>query len=143
MKKLILTLALGSFLICTSNSFSMGVHKDPIPTEIIKEFSDVLSLFFDHELKLDSTLRESCLQFIEAEVGGKQLTKGKDYAYFHMMWTLTDSLGSYKSEGLTKSLDKTIRQDIYKNYFSRMEGESYWIEVIQKEEKFYLVVALN
>ena len=143
MKKLFLTIALGTFHLCTSNSFSMGVHKEPIPTKIIKEFSNVLSLFFDHELKLDSTLRESCLQFIEAEVGGKQLTKGKDYAYFHMMWTLTDSLGAYKSEDLTNSLDKMIHQDIYKNYFSRMEGESYWIEVIQKEEKYYLVVALN
>ena len=143
MKKLFLTIALGTFLLCTSNSFSMGVNKEPIPTKIIKEFSNVLSLFFDHELKLDSTLRESCLQFIEEEVGGKQLTKGKDYAYFHMMWTLTDSLGSYKSEDLTNSLDKMIHQDIYKNYFSRMEGESYWIEVIQKEEKYYLVVALN
>ena len=60
-----------------------------------------------------------------------------------MMWTLTDSLGTYKSEDLTNSLDKMIHQDIYKNYFSRMEGESYWIEVIQKEEKYYLVVALN
>jgi len=57
--------------------------------------------------------------------------------------TLTDSLGTYKSEDLTNSLDKMIHQDIYKNYFSRMEGESYWIEVIQKEEKYYLVVALN
>ena len=143
MKKLFLTIALGTFLLCTSNSFSMGVHKEPIPSKIIKEFSSVHSVFFDHELKLDSTLRESCLQFIEAEVGGKQEIKGKDYAYFHMMWTLTDSLGAYKSEDLTKSLDKMIHQDIYKNYFSRMEGESYWIEVIQKEEKYYLVVALN
>jgi hypothetical protein len=83
MKKLCLTIALGTFLLCTSNSLSLGVNKEPIPTKIIKEFSNVLSLFFDHELKLDSTLRESCLQFIEAEVGGKQLTKGKDYAYFH------------------------------------------------------------
>jgi hypothetical protein len=66
-----------------------------------------------------------------------------DYAYFHMMWTLTDSLESYKSEGLTKSLDKTIRQDIYKNYFSRMEGKSYWVEVIKMGDKYYLVVALN
>ena len=143
MKKLILIIALGSFLICTSNSFSMGVNKDPIPNQIIKEFSAVLSLFFDHELKLDSNLRESCLKFVEMEVDGKEIVKGKEYAYFHMMWTLTDSLGAYKSEDLTNSLDKMIHQDIYKNYFSRMEGESYWIEVIQKEEKYYLVVALN
>ena len=143
MKKLILIIALGSFIICTSNSFSMGVNKDPIPTQIIKEFSAVLSLFFDHELKLDSNLRESCLKFVEMEVDGKEIVKGKEYAYFHMMWTLTDSLESYKSEGITKSLDKTIRQDIYKNYFSRMEGKSYWVEVIKKGDKYYLVVALN
>ena len=143
MKKLILLIALGSFIICTSNSFSMGVNKDLIPTQIIKEFSDVLSLFFDHELKLDSNLRESCLKFVEMEVDGKEIVKGKEYAYFHMMWTLTDSLGTYKSEDLTNSLDKMIHQDIYKNYFSRMEGESYWIEVIQKEAKYFLVVALN
>ena len=143
MKNLISKIVLGSFILFASNSFSMEAYNDPKPTEIKKEFSDVLSLFFGHELNLDSTLRESCIKFVEKESEGKDIVKGKNYAYFHQMWTLTDPVEMYKSEDLVKSFDRAIHQDIYKDYFSRMEGDSYWVEVIQKGDKYYLVIAVN
>jgi hypothetical protein len=59
------------------------------------------------------------------------------------MWTLTDPIENYKTESITNSFDKMIKQDVYKDYFSRMEGESYWVEVVKKGDKYYLVVAIN
>jgi len=143
MKNLILTVILGSIIGFNSISFSMEGPKDPKNTEIKKEFSDVLSLFFGHELNLDSTLRESCIKFLEKQVDGKDIVKGKNYAYFHQMWTLTDPVEMYKSEDLVKSFNEAIHQDIYKDYFGRMEGRSYWVDVIQKGDKYYLVIAVN
>lgn len=144
MKKLFLAIALGSLIAFTSNSFGSEVYNDSTkPTEIKKEFNDVLSAFFGHDLILDPTLKESCEKFVEKEVDGKEIVKGENYAYFHQMWTLSDPLESYKHEDLVKSFDKMIHQDVYKNYFSRMEGESYWVEVIKKGDKYYLVVAVN
>jgi hypothetical protein len=137
-----LGLALTSFSSIGSSQTDTA-YKDPSPTGIKKEFSDVLSSFFGHELKLDSTLQESCFKFVEKEVDGKEIVKGENYAYFHQIWTLTDPLESYKSDDLTNSFDKMIRQGVYKDYFSRMEGESYWVEVIKKGDKYYLVVAVN
>jgi hypothetical protein len=122
----------------------MGEYKDPPKsTEIKKEFGNILYSFFGHELKMDSTLRESCNIFIEEEVGDKEIKRNKNYAYFHQMWTLTDPLEMYKIDAFVESFNRAIHQDIYKNYFSRMEGESYWIEVIQKGDKYYLVVAVD
>jgi hypothetical protein len=127
----------------TSATIKTEPYQDPKPTEIKKEFGEVLTSFFGHELNADSTLRESCLKFVEKEVDGKEIVKGDEYAYFHQMWTLTDPLENYKHEAFTNSFDRMIHQDVYKNYFSRMEGKSYWIEVVKKGDKYYLVVAVN
>lgn len=145
MKTLSLAIALGFSVIFSTNSFSMNeLPKQPQgKTEIVKDFGSVLTEFFCHELALDSTLRASCLKFVEKEVDGNEIVKGDGYAYFHQMWTLTDPIENYKTESITNSFDKMIKQDVYKNYFSRMEGESYWVEVIKKGDKYYLVVAVN
>lgn len=145
MKTLSLAIALGFSVIFSTNSFSMNeLPKQPQgKTEIVKDFGSVLTEFFCHELSLDSTLRASCLKFVEKEVDGNEIVKGDGYAYFHQMWTLTDPIENYKTESITNSFDKMIKQDVYKNYFSRMEGESYWVEVIKKGDKYYLVVAVN
>ena len=145
MKTLSLVIALGFSVIFFTNSFSMNeLPKQPQgKTEIVKDFGSVLTEFFCHELALDSTLRASCLKFVEKEVDGNEIVKGDGYAYFHQMWTLTDPIENYKTESITNSFDKMIKQDVYKNYFSRMEGESYWVEVIKKGDKYYLVVAVN
>lgn len=145
MKTLSLIIALGFSIIFSTNSFSMNELPKPsqVKTEIVKDFGSVLTEFFGHELALDSTLRSSCLKFVEKEVDGKEIVKGDEYAYFHQMWTLTDPLENYKYEAFTNSFDRMIQQDVYKNYFSRMEGKSYWIEVVKKGDKYYLVVAVN
>ena len=145
MKTLSLAIALGFSVIFSTNSFSMNeLPKQPQgKTEIVKDFGSVLTEFFCHELALDSTLRSSCLKFVEKEVDGNEIVKGDGYAYFHQMWTLTDPIENYKTESITNSFDKMIKQDVYKNYFSRMEGESYWVEVVKKGDKYYLVVAIN
>ena len=145
MKTLSLIIALGFSIIFSTNSFSMNELPKPsqVKTEIVKDFGSVLIEFFGHELALDSTLRSSCLKFVEEEVDGKQVERDEKYAYFHQMWTLTDPIENYKTESITSSFDKMIKQDVYKNYFSRMEGESYWVEVVKKGDKYYLVVAIN
>ena len=137
-----LGLALTSFT-STGKTQTDSVYQNTKPVEIETQFGDVLSLFFGHELKQDSSLKESCFKFVEKEVDGKEIVKGENYAYFHQMWTLSDSLESYNTVDLTNSFDKMIRQGVYKDYFSRMEGESYWVEVIKKGDKYYLVVAVN
>ena len=145
MKTLSLAIALGFSVIFSTNSFSMNeLPKQPQgKTEIVKDFGSVLTGFFGHELALDSTLRSSCLKFVEEQVEGNEVIRDKKYAYFHQMWTLTDPIENYKTESITNSFDKMIKQDVYKNYFSRMEGESYWVEVVKKGDKYYLVVAIN
>ena len=137
-----LGLALTSFT-STGKYQTDSVYQDLKPVEIENQFGEVLSLFFGHELKSDPSLKESCFKFVEKEVEGKEIVKDENYAYFHQMWTLSDPLESYNQEDLTNSFDKMIRQGVYKDYFSRMEGESYWVEVIKKGDKYYLVVAVN
>ena len=72
MKTLSLAIALGFSVIFSTNSFSMNeLPKQPQgKTEIVKDFGSVLTEFFCHELSLDSTLRASCLKFVEKEVDG-------------------------------------------------------------------------
>jgi hypothetical protein len=142
MKKLSLAILLTSLIGFNSYGFTSDPPSKGLDS-IINSFDQCLTSFFNHDINLDESLKSSCLKFVEKEVDGKDIVKDKNYAYFHQMWTLSDPLDNYKYEAFTNSFDEMIKEDVYKDYFSRMEGKSYWVEVVKKDDKYYLVVAVN
>jgi len=147
MKNLALSLLFLS-LIGINNKILSNCPNDPEPLfvglEKIKvSFDETLTTFFKHEVNLDSTLKESCIKFLEKEVDGKEIVKGNNYAYYHQMWELSENPENYKADGLCKSLLKSMSQDDLANYIHYIEGNRFWVESIERNGKYYLVVALN
>jgi len=147
MKKLSLLLLFISLVGINNKGFS-NCPDDPVPLfvglEKIKvSFDETLTNFFKHDVELDSALRESCIKFLEKEVDGKEIVKGKNYAYYHQMWELSEKPENYKADGLCKSLLKSMSQEDLANYINYIDGNRFWVESIEKNGKYYLVIALN
>ncbi|NBU98041.1 MAG: hypothetical protein EBS19_07500 [Spirochaetia bacterium] len=147
MKKLGLSLLFLSLIGVNNKTFS-NCQNDPGPlfvglSKIKVSFDETLTSFFNHEIELDSTLKESCIKFVEKEVDGKEIVKGENYAYYHQMWELSEKPENYKTEGLCKSLLNSMSRDDLKNYIHYIEGNRFWVESIEKNGKYYLVIALN
>jgi hypothetical protein len=59
------------------------------------------------------------------------------------MWTFEDDPLMYKVSGIKSSLNKMINQDTFSKYIPYIEGNRFWVEIIEKNGKYYLVVAIN
>jgi hypothetical protein len=144
MKNLGLSLLFLSLIGINNKGFSNGPQPLFVGLDKIKvSFDQSLTQFFNHEVELDSTLKESCIKFVDQEVDGKEIVKGKNYAYFHQIWELSEKPENYKVDGLCNSLVKMLGQDTFRNYVPYIEGNRFWVESVEKNGKYYLVVAIN
>lgn len=144
MKNLGLSLLFLSLIGINNKGFSNGPQPLFVGLDKIKvSFDQSLTQFFNHEVELDSTLKESCIKFVDQEVDGKEIVKGKNYAYFHQIWELSEKPENYKVDGLCNSLVKMLGQDTFHNYVPYIEGNRFWVESVEKNGKYYLVVAIN
>lgn len=144
MKNLCLSLLFLSVIGMSNKGFSNGPEPLFIGLDKIKvSFDQSLTQFFNHEVELDSTLRESCIKFVDKEVDGKEIIKDKNYAYFHQIWELSEKPENYKPESLCNSLVKMLGRETFSNYIPYIEGNRFWVESIEKNGKYYLVVAIN
>ena len=142
MKKLSLAILLTSLIGFNSYGFTSNPPIKGLDS-IVKSFDQCLTSFFDHDVNLSESLKSSCIKFVENEVDGKSIVKDTNYAYFHQMWTFEDHPSLYKVEGIKASLNKMINQETFSDYLPYIEGNKFWVEVVEKNDKYYLVVAIN
>ena len=142
MKKLSLAILLTTLIGFNSYGFTSNPPIKGLDS-IVKSFDQCLTSFFDHEINLDESLKSSCIKFVESELAGEELMKDKKYAYFYQMWTFEDHPSLYKVDGIKSSLNKMINRETFSDYLPYIEGNKFWVEVIEKNNKYYLVVAVN
>lgn len=142
MKKLSLTILLTSLI--GFNSYSNPINPNSIGFEkIVYSFDNTLTSLFNHDVELDESLRQSCINFVSRETEGINNKNEENLAYFYQMWELKDTPEMYLPEGLCSSLVKMILNEKFSDYIPLIDAKRFWVECIEKDNKYYLVVALK
>ena len=99
---------------------------------------------YGHEVKADPSLAKSCIKTAKEDAFGVQLKSEENEAYYYSTFACSfDILKKYPVSGFSNRFLDIAEDDRMKNQFRLLEPIRYWLEIIELEGKYYMVLALG
>jgi hypothetical protein len=119
-----------------SNVQTIEMLRDSIESYLYKRYG--------HTVKPDPSFLKGCIRSAYESAYDKDIEPEGKEAYFHStVGSTIDILKNYTISELTDEFLDITEEPSMKNQFSLLNPVSYWVEIIELEGKYYMVVALG
>ena len=118
------------------------------PGQTIEMFRDTMESFlykkYGHAVKADPSLSKSCIKNAKESAYDKKLEREENEAYYYSTFACTfDILKKYPISGFSNRFFDIAEDPRMKNQFGLLDPVRYWVEIVEIEGKYYMVLALG